>query len=288
MDKETRSPEALRAYEARLRTDLDKRIGELSERVRRELHAGHPADDGSRTEAANEINDRLTALREDLEARFAGERRETDARFETERREWQVRLDDARLEHQAALAALQAELREDRIETFTRLARAVRRLDAAASLSAILEALAKGAVAEAARVAILIVEPDALRVWGHFGFAAGHEPTDVTSPSSHLVAAAISRQQPAIVTAKAAESDTGLPTFMRPPEGQAGLITPLVVGGEVVCVMYAEGLSSARPATRRPCGPRKLSSWRDMPRRASKTSHLSAPSTCSRVRPDGR
>src|SRR5262249_7024923 len=119
--------------------------------------------------------------------------------------------------------------------------RAVRRLDAAASLSAILEALAKGAVAEAARVAILIVEPGALRVWGHFGFAGGHQPTDVTSPSSHLITAAISRQQTSIVTAAAAESDNGLPAFMRPPEDQAGLITPLVVGGEVVCVMYAEG-----------------------------------------------
>jgi hypothetical protein len=114
-------------------------------------------------------------------------------------------------------------------------------LDEASSLSAILEALAKGAVAEASRVAVLIVEPDMFRSWGHFGFADGQGPFDVPATQAPWLAAAVARQQTSVLSAGEAAVYPDLPAFMRPPAGHAGLIAPLSVGGEVVAVLYAEG-----------------------------------------------
>jgi GAF domain-containing protein len=142
---------------------------------------------------------------------------------------------------QREFASFRMSVRQSRVQTFTRLIRAVRRLDSATSLTAILESLAKGTVAEAQRVAILIVEPGVLRVWGHFGFAHGQEPFDIPLDMAKLLTAAVTRQQTAIVPSRESESDPDLPSFMRPADGRAGLVAPLVVGGEVVALLYAEG-----------------------------------------------
>ena len=166
-----------------------------------------------------DVDRKLADLRSQLERQFAAERRELESQF----------------------AILRAKMREERVQTFTRLVHGVRRLDSATSLTGVLEALAKGAVAEAARVAILIVEGGVLRVWQHSGFLPGQEPFDIPVDMAGILTAAVSRQQTSIVSPGKAESDPDLPSFMRPPAGNAGLVAPLVVGGEVVALLYAEG-----------------------------------------------
>ena len=117
----------------------------------------------------------------------------------------------------------------------------MRQLDEASSLSAILEVLAKGAVAEAARVAVLVVEPEGFRVWGHFGFAEGHGPSQSAFGRVAALSKAVTTRQTSILSADDEEAAADLPAFMQPPAGQAGLIAPLAVGGEVVAILYAEG-----------------------------------------------
>lgn len=219
MPLDPRIPDALDAFMTRLRADLDAHVAALS------------ADVLEHSQCSDEV----------WEQRIAAERSEVERRFAAERRDLEVQLADERIERQATLAAFKAETRDERIETFTRLLRAVRRLDEATSLSAILEALAKGAVAEASRVAVLIVDPEIFRSWCHFGFADGQEPFDVPVTQVALLAAAVATQQTSVVPAGEAEANPGLPAFMCPPAGHAGLIAPLAVGGEVVAILYAEG-----------------------------------------------
>jgi len=226
MEADPRIPDALDEFLTRLRADLDAHGAALTATV---LEHSQHGDEAWRARIDEE------------EARFAEERRDREERFAEERRALEQRLADERLEHQVATAEFEAAARDARVETFTRLLRAVRRLDYAASLSAILEALAKGAVAEVARVAVLVVEPGGFRVWGHFGFAEGQGPSDATVGRVAALSTAVTSQQTSILSADDGEAAVDLPAFMRPPAGQAGLIAPLAVGGEVVAVLYAEG-----------------------------------------------
>jgi hypothetical protein len=215
MASDTRIPDALDEFLTRLRADLDAHGAALTATVLEHSQQGEEA--------------------------WRGRIDEAEARFADERLALEQQLADERVENQAAMSALRAAARDARVETFTRLLRAVRRLDEAASLSAILEALAKGAVAEAARVTVLVVEPEGFRVWGHFGFAEGEEPSDAAVGRVPALSAAVTTRQTSILSADDGEAAAGLPAFMRPPAGQTGLIAPLAVGGDVVAVLYAEG-----------------------------------------------
>jgi hypothetical protein len=215
MSADPRIPDALDEFLTRLRADLDAHGAALTATVLEHSQQGEEA---------------WRARIDEAEARFA------DERLVLERQ-----LADERIGNQAAMSALKAAARDARVETFTRLLRAVRRLDEATSLSAILEALAKGTVAEVARVAVLVVEPEGFRVWGHFGFAEGQGPSEGAVGRVAALATAVTTQQTSILSADDGEAADDLPAFMRPPAGQAGLIAPLAVGGEVVAVLYAEG-----------------------------------------------
>jgi hypothetical protein len=124
--------------------------------------------------------------------------------------------------------------RDRRLDTLARLLAAVRRLDEAGSLSSTLEALANAAAAETSRVAILIVDGDMLKVWGHFGFASSAAPVDTPLGQAGMLTAAVERRQALRV-----------PPLLDPGDsvgqaGQAGLIVPIVVGAEVVALLYAD------------------------------------------------
>ena len=217
MPVDPRISEMLEAFAATVRADFDAKLAALSATL-----LSHTAEQDAAAQAH-------------AEARLAGERTAHGERLELE-----GRLADAHIEHQAALAALRAEMRDERLETFGRLLQAVRKLDDAASLSSILEALAHAVAAETSRVAVLIVEPNVYRSWGHFGFNEGQGPFDIpATQSAFLKTAAFGRQSVLLSSVDASNAD--LPVFMRPPAGQSGLITPLAVGGEVVAILYAEG-----------------------------------------------
>jgi hypothetical protein len=123
-----------------------------------------------------------------------------------------------------------------RVETL----RTIRRIDEAATLSGILDALANGAAAETSRVAILLVERDRLRVWRHFGFAEEAGPVELSIGQSGVLASAVTLRQTAFVPPTLVQPQTTLPEFMRVPAGHTGVVIPIVVAGEVVAVLYGD------------------------------------------------
>lgn len=238
MSAEQRLRETLDAFAAGVREDIDSRAQDLASELAR---AVRDADLAVRAES-----ERALALeRQQLDARLV-EDRAAQARLKTdldrtlaeERRSLEERL----ASEQAASAGSLADARRGHAATLSRLLSAVRCLDAAASLSAILESLAQCTLAEASRVVIFVVDGETLRSWGHFGFAPGQGAFDVPIHAVAVLTSALSTQQSSVFRAAEGESDPSLPPFMRPPPGHVGLVAPLVVGDQVVAVLYAEGV----------------------------------------------
>ncbi len=128
-----------------------------------------------------------------------------------------------------------------RVEVFRRLLAAVRQIDAASSLKGVLEALSRGTKSEAARVALLLVDQEKLIAWGHYGFSSGDAPYDMVVGADARLATAVREKHTVPVPAAATGATLSTPDFMRVPAGHVGLISPLVVGENVVAVLYADG-----------------------------------------------
>lgn len=144
----------------------------------------------------------------------------------------------AALEVARAVAKGGGQARHDLIN---RLADAIRSLDDATSLRATLDALARGASAEAFRVAVLVVDDEVLRPWGAFGFSAGQGPIDLPVSASPLLNACVKLRQVNHVAPSGDRPDPTLPAFMRISSGHVGLVLPLVVEDHVVALVYADG-----------------------------------------------
>lgn len=222
--------EAIETFMMRVRRDLDAHLRTLTSDLMRFAQ-------GTQDTARSELERAVSDARSDAERSFR-------TRLDTLRgeltREMEVRLAADRAELQAARVGHRESVREGRVETLERLLGAVRRIDEASSLSGILEALAKGAAAETSRVAILLVEGDMLRTWGHLGFAANTAPVEMPIGQSGVLAAVMALKQTSFVPPMLDNQDTATPAFMRVPVGHTGLVTPVVVAGEVVAMVYAD------------------------------------------------
>lgn len=130
--------------------------------------------------------------------------------------------------------------RDEHITAFTRLLAAIKHLDEALSLSDVLKALAKGSMTEATRVAMLLVDADRLRLWGHFGFVDAPGPGEMALGQRGPFDIALERKQTVTIAALPV-GDDARPPFMRVPHGHGGVIVPLAVGGNVVALLYADG-----------------------------------------------
>jgi len=132
-----------------------------------------------------------------------------------------------------------------RQDLITRLADAIRGLDDSRTLRSTLEVLAYGAAAEASRVAVMIVDDDMLRCWGQHGFSSGRGPVDVPADVSGVISASLKLQQISMLPPAGPRPDPTLPAFMRVPDGHVGMLMPLVVGTQVVALVYADGPEQA-------------------------------------------
>jgi predicted phage tail protein len=229
---EHRVREAVDAYVARVRHDLDAHVrgltSDLARLITEQQDQWHREIDRSVSEARAE-SERV------FRARIEGIRDELT-------REMETRLSRERAEMREAMAATANKqgVRDSRVDTVERLLGSVRRIDEAGTLSGILEALARGAAAETSRVAVLLVDGDMFRTWGHFGFAAGVGPTEMLIGVSGTLAAAVALHQTSFVPPLIEGRESTVPAFMRVPVGHTGLVVPLTVGGEVVAVLYAD------------------------------------------------
>jgi hypothetical protein len=188
-------------------------------------------------------------VREAVDQFVARVRLDTDARLEELATELlQVIQGDARTSRvdveRAAIEVARAVARgggQARHQLMDRVVNAIRKLDDAATLRGVLEALAEGAASEASRVAVLMLDADTLRPYRHHGYGPGLAPVDMKADASPLLASAIALRQTTPVLAAGDRPDARMPAFMRVVTGQLGLILPLVLGQQVVALVYAEG-----------------------------------------------
>jgi GAF domain len=144
----------------------------------------------------------------------------------------------------AAVAGARVNEREIEMAGVSRLLESVRGLDGATALSEVLDALALAAAREAARAAVVVLRNDRIQGWRLSGFGPRDmQPKSIDLPLSesgvigHAIGAARA------VTTRDSESAGIGPGFETLPADRMGLAVPVIVGGRVVAVVYADAVT---------------------------------------------
>ncbi len=141
-----------------------------------------------------------------------------------------------------SVAAAQVGERERELASLTRLLESIRGLDGATTLSEVLDALAQATARESSRAAVLVSRHDRLVGWKLSGFGsrdAQPKQIDLSFDEAGIAGAATTTARPASTR----DSDAArAPDFADLPPDRLGLAVPVIVGGRVVAVVYADGL----------------------------------------------
>jgi hypothetical protein len=144
----------------------------------------------------------------------------------------------------AAVAAAHVGEREIEITCVGRLLESVRGLDGATSLTEVLDALALAAAREAARAAVVVLRAERIQGWRMSGFGprdAQPKSIDLALADSGVIGLAIAAAR--AVTTRDSQSAAIGPGFETLPADRMGLAVPVIVGGRVVAVVYADAVS---------------------------------------------
>jgi hypothetical protein len=206
------------SFEDRVRSSADAALDQLTTRVDQDLRA---------------IVQQLIALalaEQDAVARNVREVTLREAAADTKR--------------QVAEAEALARVREREAEMagVARLLDNIRRLDAATTLSEVLDGLAQGTAQETERAAVLVVRQDRLIGWRLIGFGdhdAQPRAIEIGLAEGGVVNAAVAESRP-VTTGQAG---TPGPGFANLSEEQTGLAVPVNVGGRAVAVVYTDSVA---------------------------------------------
>ncbi len=144
----------------------------------------------------------------------------------------------------AAVAAARVKEREIEMAAISRLLESIRGLDGATSLSEVLDALALAAAREAARAAVVVLRADRIQGWRMSGFGprdAQPKSIDLALADSGVIGLAVGLAR--AVTTRDSQSAAIGPGFETLPSDKMGLAVPVIVGGRVVAVVYADAVS---------------------------------------------
>lgn len=137
--------------------------------------------------------------------------------------------------------------REAEMAALTRLLESVRGLDGATSLSEVLDALGQAAGREASRAAVLVLRHERLLGWKLSGFGAldtQPKAVDLGLNDSGVIGLAVGTARQ--VTTRDSQAAATGPAFAHLPEDRMGFAVPVIVGGRVVAVVYADSVSEGR------------------------------------------
>lgn len=143
-----------------------------------------------------------------------------------------------------AVAAARVKEREVEMAGVSRLLESVRGLDGASSLSEVLDALALAAAREAARAAVVVLRGERIQGWRMSGFGprdAQPKSIDLALAESGVIGLAIGAAR--AVTTRDSQSAAIGPGFETLPADRMGLAVPVIVGGRVVAVVYADAVA---------------------------------------------
>lgn len=144
----------------------------------------------------------------------------------------------------AAVADARVKEREIEMAAVSRLLESVRGLDGATSLSEVLDALALAAAREAARAAVVVLRADRIQGWRMSGFGPRDKQPksiDLALAESGVIGLAIGAAR--AVTTRDSQTAAIGPGFEPLPADRMGLAVPVVVGGRVVAVVYADAVA---------------------------------------------
>jgi hypothetical protein len=127
----------------------------------------------------------------------------------------------------------------ERVPATGRIAEGIRALGSARSLSEVLDTLVRCAGQESARTGVLLVRGDRFHGWRGFDHAfANGDHLDIAHGDAGVIAQAL--QSAAVASSESAAGDDA-PAFAQLKPGQACVALPIVIVGQVVAVLYADG-----------------------------------------------
>jgi hypothetical protein len=147
-------------------------------------------------------------------------------------------------EMKAAVAQARVKEREIEMAGVTRLLDSVRGLDGASTLSEVLDALSLAAAREAARAAVVVLRGERINGWKLSGFGprdAQPKLIDLPLAECGVIGHAVATAR--AVTTRDSQSASVGPGFEKIPPDRMGLAVPVVVGGRVVAVVYADAVT---------------------------------------------
>ncbi len=215
------------------------RVADAEARVRATM------DDAVATARAEDREIAAREIRRQVEAEV--ELKMFDALADAETR-MKVALADSEARAAKALeeAVSAARVRERDVEMagVTRLLESMRGLDGASSLSEVLDALALASAREAARAAVVVLRADRIIGWKMSGFGprdAQPKSIDLPLGESGVIGMAVGAAR--AVTTRDSQSAAAGPGFETLAADRMGLAVPVIVGGRVVAVVYADGVT---------------------------------------------
>jgi len=214
---------------ARLREEVAAEVGQ------RVLSEAREAAESERQASEQALRAQLAADREAgehaLRTQFAAEREVAEQALRRAlSQDFDERLEEARAQEAGARPAVPA----------GRLLDAFRRLDRAPSLTDALVGLLEHAAAVNGRTAVFLVTGERVRGWRELGFDA---PAfgDIDLPLHQAGAIGLAVQTADVVsTGEYRAGESSLPEWLQPRDGNVGVSIPVVVGGRVVAVLYAD------------------------------------------------
>jgi hypothetical protein len=210
--------------EARVRLTIDEAVNEArtDERAKTTAEVRHLAE----VETAQQVSDALA---------------EADAQFKSVLADAEAAAEQRLLEN---LVEARVREREAGLAALTRLLENVRGLDGATTLSEVLDALGQAAGREASRAAVFVVRNDRLLGWKLAGFGTMDtqpKSLDLGLTESGVVGLAVGTSRP--VATRDGPNGAAGPGFAQLPADRTGLAVPVIVGGRVVAVVYADSLT---------------------------------------------
>jgi hypothetical protein len=268
--------QATEAAAVEARRQADGQIAQLREAAQRHAEEIRRAAETQVGELRTTLQAQLEEVRRAAHAQSEEERRSAHAEIEDARRAAAAQVDDvqraARAEAEeiviAQLAAAHADAERkigdaiDRTRTdvlqaelahTARLLDAIRRLDDARSLGEALDTLAECAGRQVERAALLVVRGDKLRVHRLAGFASERPADDLSVHAAGVAGAVVST---GVAVSRAAvepgeeqsSRQPALPVFAQDAGGRHAVALPIVVGGQVVAVLYADAPRTHAPS----------------------------------------